>query len=190
MASELQTSSGMNAQHRKMLEQEIGLARALMGRGNLDGAFVHLERAHVLGQRHVRWHVLTHWLMLQIAIRRHQGISAAGQAARIVLGAIGSALGRVPTGNTGGSDVSMFARLPISPDLLSVMSGSEPRQLLPADTFEIDEAGAPDAEDGRRGYSDPDLRDGGSPGGSRKSSNLELPSSDVELTSLFLSLES
>ena len=33
----------------------------------------------------------------------------AGQAARIVLGAIGSAVGRVPTGNTGATSVSMFS---------------------------------------------------------------------------------
>lgn len=129
MASELQLSFGMNPRHQEMLEQEIRLARELIGRGNLDGAFVHLERAHVLGQRYVRWHVLAHWLMLRIAIRRHHGISAAGQAARIVLGAIGSALGRVPTGNTGGSDVSMFARMPISPELAGVMNGSNEREL-------------------------------------------------------------
>ena len=114
----------MNATHKKVLEQEVGLATELMERGDLDGAFLHLERVHVLGQRHVGWHVLAHWLMLKIAIRRHQGVAATGQAVRIVLGAIGSAVGRVPTGNTGGSDVSMFARMPIAPELLRVMEGS------------------------------------------------------------------
>jgi hypothetical protein len=114
----------MNVPHQEMLKQEVRLARELIGRGNLGDAFLHLERAHVLGQAHVRWHVLTHWLMFKIAIRRHQGISAAGQAARIVLGAIGSAVGRVPTGNTRGSGVSVFARMPILPELLRVMEGT------------------------------------------------------------------
>lgn len=115
----------MNAAHEKMLEDEIMVARVLMGSGNLEGACVHLERAHVLGQASVRWHVLAHWLMLKIAIRRHRGIAAIGQVVRIVLGAIGSAVGRVPTGNTGGSEVSMFARMPIAPELLNVMEGTE-----------------------------------------------------------------
>jgi hypothetical protein len=124
MAPELQVSFGMNATHEKLLKQEVRLARELIEGGNLDEALLHLERAHVLGQAHVRWHVLSHWLMFKIAIRRHQGIAAAGQAVRIVLGAIGSAVGRVPTGNTGGSDVSMFARMPIVPELLRVMEGT------------------------------------------------------------------
>ena len=115
----------MNAAHQKLLNHEVARARELLGRGNLDEATVHLERAHVLGQSSVRWHVLAHWLLLKVAIRRHQGIAALGQAVRIVLGAVGSAVGRVPTGNTGGSDVSMFARMPIAPDLLHAMDGTD-----------------------------------------------------------------
>jgi hypothetical protein len=91
-------SLDMNAAHESALRQEVRLARELMERGDFDGAFLRLERAHNLGQAHVRWHVLAHWLMLEVAIRRHQGIAALGQAVRIVLGAIGSAVGRVPTG--------------------------------------------------------------------------------------------
>jgi hypothetical protein len=116
----------MNTTHQKVLQEEVLLATELMERGNLDGAFRHLESVHVLGQTNVRWHVLAHWLMLKIAIRRGRGIAAIGQAARIVLGAIGSAVGIIPTGNTGGSDVSMFARMPIAPELLRVMEGTNP----------------------------------------------------------------
>jgi hypothetical protein len=114
----------VNTTHQKVLQKEVLLATELMERCNLDGAFRHLERVHVLGQTDVRWHVLAHWLMLKIAIRRGQSMTAIGQAFRIVLGAIGSAVGRVPTGNTGGSDVSMFARMPIAPELLRVMEGT------------------------------------------------------------------
>jgi len=124
MAPELQTSLGMNATHEQLLKQEVRLARELIEAGNLNEAQLHLERSHVLGQAHVRWHVLSHWLMLKIAIRRHQAIAAVGQAVRIVLGAIGSAVGRVPLGNPGGSDVSMFACMPIAPELLRVMQST------------------------------------------------------------------
>lgn len=102
------SGSGMNALHEEVLKQELDSARALMGHGKLDEASLHLERAHILGQAQVRWHVLSHWLMLKIAIRRRQGFAATGQVVRIVLGVIGSAVGRIPTGNTGGSGVSMF----------------------------------------------------------------------------------
>ena len=125
VAPQLQSSFGMNAAHEKVLNQEMTLARELMERGNLDGAIGHLERAHVLGQAHAGWHVLAHWLMLEIAIRRHQGTAALGQAVRIDLGAIGSAVGFVPTGNTGGSDVSMFAHMPIAPELMRVMQTTD-----------------------------------------------------------------
>ncbi len=116
----------MNALHEQTLAREIGLARGLMARGRLEGAFFHLQRAHVLGQRDVRWHVLTHWLLLALALRRRQGRAAVGQMVRIVLGAIGSAVGRVPTGNTGGSDVSLFAPMPTAPELLAIREGPSP----------------------------------------------------------------
>jgi hypothetical protein len=113
----------MNAIHKKMLEEEVGLAEDLIRLGKYDDAFLHLQSAHVLGQAYIRWHVVSHWLMLKVAVRRRQPMAAAGQLARIFLGALGSALGRVPTGNTGGSDISMFKRMPIAPELSRVMEG-------------------------------------------------------------------
>jgi hypothetical protein len=86
-----------------------------------DEAFAHLERAHVLGQACVRPHVIAHWLMLMVALRRREPLAAGGQIMRILLGALGSALGSVPTGNTGGSNVSMFRRMPIDPELARIM---------------------------------------------------------------------
>ncbi len=116
--------SGMNPLHRELLEREIARAKQLMASGHHDDAFPHLERAHVLGQAHVRWHVLCHWLMLKVAIRRGEPSAAIGQVTRIVLGALGSAVGKVPTGNTGGSNVSMFKQMSIDSDLSRAMEGA------------------------------------------------------------------
>src|SRR5207237_4222704 len=69
----------MNEAHVKALEREIALARDLMRSGKHDEAFVHLERAHVLGQEQVRPHVLAHWLMLKVAVRRHDPVAALGK---------------------------------------------------------------------------------------------------------------
>ena len=99
------------------IEREMAEAQRLYRAEQLDQAFKHLETAHVLGQRHVMPHVQTHWLMLKIGLRRRSVTEVLGQAVRIVLGALGSAIGVVPVGNTGGTNISMFQRLPIAPDI-------------------------------------------------------------------------
>jgi hypothetical protein len=116
----------MTPAHRQAFNHELAAARRLMGDRRIDQAFVHLERAHVLGQNRVSLHVLTHWHMLRVALLRRDMKAVLGQLARIVLGAIGSAVGAVPSGNTGGTDVSMFRRMPIDPELLSIMQQRMP----------------------------------------------------------------
>ena len=123
----------MNSLQRELFQHEMALARSCIRERRYDDAFAHLERAHVLGQEHVSSHVLSHWHMLRVALRRRQPNAAWGQAVRIVLGALGSAVGVVPTGNTGGTDISMFKRMPIDPQLLSIMQGGAPAVEAKAD---------------------------------------------------------
>ena len=100
---------------------EMRSVELAFARDDLDGAFTHLERAHVLGQWHVGPHVLTHLGMLRIEWRRRDLREIVGQLLRIPGGAIGSAMGRVPRGNTGGSRVSAFRKMPIPPDLRELL---------------------------------------------------------------------
>ncbi|MDP3848662.1 MAG: DUF3703 domain-containing protein [Pseudomonas sp.] len=102
---------------------EISQAQGLIAEGKLAAAFTHLERAHVLGQLEVVSHVQVHWLMFKVEVSRRRVMAAVGQLLRIVLGGLGSAVGVVPVGNTGGSDISMFKRLPIAPDLQDLAAG-------------------------------------------------------------------
>lgn len=111
----------MHAALEKRFRSEMAEAQRLLKGGSLDEAFAHLERAHVLGQRYIVPHVQTHWLMLRIGVSRRSIAEVMGQAARIVLGAFGSAIGVVPTGNTGGTNISMFRRLPIDPEIENVL---------------------------------------------------------------------
>lgn len=113
----------MNPIQKKAFEREIGLAKSFMRQRQYEDAFGHLERAHVLGQARVLPHVRSHWLMLVVAAARRDAGGVVGQAVRIVLGTLGSAIGKVPTGNTGGTNVSMFERMPIAPDLSAIMEG-------------------------------------------------------------------
>lgn len=114
----------MNPRQRHAFDREVFLAKNLMAAGDLERAFGHLERAHVIGQKFVGAHSKTHWLMLRLERRRRRGGAVVGQLVRLVLGAIGSAVGVVPTGNTGGTDISMFKRLPIAPELREIIDGS------------------------------------------------------------------
>ena len=114
----------MNSKRREAFEREIALGRQLIAAEDLGRAFQHLERAHVIGQTFVDAHARAHWLMFILEIRRRRVGAAFGQAVRIVLGAIGSAVGIVPVGNTGGTDISMFKRLPIPPELQEIIDGS------------------------------------------------------------------
>jgi hypothetical protein len=102
---------------RPFVDHELREAELLRARGSVDDAFVHLERAHVLAQASTREHVRTHVHMLRWAIRCRKPREALGQFVRIVGAATKTSLGWVPEGNTGGSNVSPFKRLPIAADL-------------------------------------------------------------------------
>lgn len=104
-------------------EDEMTAAWACYRDNRLDAAFRRAEQAHVIGQRYVLPHVRSHWLMLKIGVARRSQTEVWGQAIRIVLGALGSAVNIVPVGNTGGTDVSMFKRLPIAPDIARIIDG-------------------------------------------------------------------
>lgn len=104
-------------QRRQAFAAEMAAAIRLYGDGLFAQAFRRLETAHVLGQQQVIPHVLTHYWMLKIGVKRRSVPEVWGQLVRIVLGALGSAVGIVPTGNTGGTNIGMFRRLPIAPAL-------------------------------------------------------------------------
>lgn len=113
----------MNSVQSVAFDTEIALAKELIAAGELEASFPHLERAHVIGQALVVPHVIAHWLMLRVEFRRRRTMAAVGQVTRIVLGMLGSAVGVVPVGNTGGTDVCMFKRMAVPPDLQTIIDG-------------------------------------------------------------------
>jgi hypothetical protein len=117
----------MNPVRSAAFDNEIALAKELIAIGELEASFPHLERAHVIGQAFVVPHVTWHWLMLRVELRSRRVMAALGQAVRIVLGMLGSAVGVVPVGNTGGTDISMFKRMPIEPELQNIIDGVQPK---------------------------------------------------------------
>jgi hypothetical protein len=112
---------------------ELTAANAAEVRRQVTQAFVHLERAHVLGQCSTVQHVRVHANMLAWALRQRQWGECAGQLLRLVGALTKTPFGLVPTGNTGGANVSPFRRMPIPEDLQRVIDEARSRSGRPGD---------------------------------------------------------
>ena len=107
---------------RPHVEAELEAYESACIAGDFNTAFVHLERAHILGQASTRLHVRVHLAMLRLALRQRQTGAAWGQLFRLIGAALFTAIGLVPNGNTGGSNVSAFKPMEISADLQRLIS--------------------------------------------------------------------
>jgi hypothetical protein len=101
---------------RPHVDAELRAARA-----HPEREFAHLERAHVLGQAATREHVRVHWRMLAWAWRHRDVREMFGQSFRLIGATIGTFVGLVPTGNTGGANVGAFRRMAIDPELAAII---------------------------------------------------------------------
>ncbi len=100
---------------------ELALAREAERAGTDRDGFIHLERAHVLGQASTAHHVRVHWRMLCWGLRHRQPREVAGQIVRLVGAATKTVIGLLPEGNTGGANVSAVKPMPVPPDLQALL---------------------------------------------------------------------
>lgn len=84
--------------------------------------FSHLENAHVLGQASTFLHTKVHILMLLWAVRQLNIKEGLGQVMRIVGAVTKAAIGFNPFGNEGGTNVSPFKVLPVTPKLVTILA--------------------------------------------------------------------
>lgn len=106
---------------RQALNTELAQARAAQSSGDFAAAFAHLERAHVLSQRHALAHAGVHLRMLGWGLAAGQPGEVLGQLPRILAALLFSRIW-VPSGNTGGSRVSAFQPMPIPADLAQILA--------------------------------------------------------------------
>ncbi|HMM78841.1 MAG TPA: DUF3703 domain-containing protein [Pyrinomonadaceae bacterium] len=104
------------------IRNELVLAESLENSGDLNLAFHHLERAHVLGQASTYEHTRIHWRMFKIAIKQSSLSEVWGQIIRIIGALTKTPLGIYPKGNTGGSDVWFFKTMSIPEDLRRIIA--------------------------------------------------------------------
>lgn len=108
------------AKLRPYFDQEIAAYETAFHNGDLQTAWHHLERAHVIGQAFVYEHSFAHWKMLQFGIAIKDTKEIIGQIPRLLVGGVKSFVGKIPTGNTGGADIHPLKPLPISPEIKSI----------------------------------------------------------------------
>lgn len=107
---------------RPFVQKELDAAAAGTLGGDFSASFQNLERAHVLSQVSTREHVRVHWHMLVWAAERQSPREIVGQILRIMGAATKTPIGLIPTGNTGGSNVSPFKRMHIPEDLADILA--------------------------------------------------------------------
>lgn len=107
---------------RTAYESALGVAHEAERLGRLDDAFAALERAHILGQRFLVPHIVTHLGMLRIGWKRRDVREIAGQVLRLAATLPGYLIGWVPKGNTGGANVSALKPAPLPEDLTPLLA--------------------------------------------------------------------
>lgn len=101
--------------------QELENFRNEMTRGNLQVAWRHLERAHILGQSWPREHSHVHWIMLKFGFQIKDTREIVGQIPRLLVGGVKSFVGTIPVGNTGGANVPPLQPMEIPADLEALL---------------------------------------------------------------------
>jgi hypothetical protein len=103
------------------LNKELQHSKGFFAKRELQLAWRHLERAHILGQSSPYQHSRVHWLMLMFAFRIKNTREILGQIPRLLFGGVKSFVGTIPIGNTGGANVPPLRPMEIPEDLKQVL---------------------------------------------------------------------
>ena len=111
----------MGPKLRNAFNSELQQAIEYYNQEQLEKAFSHLERAHILGQSFVIPHTRSHWWMLKVGFKRSDVKEVAGQINRMMASVLFSRIW-VPLGNTGGANVNPVKPMDIPEDLQKILN--------------------------------------------------------------------
>lgn len=97
--------------------RELVLYHQSFKKGRLQQAWIHLERAHIIGQSFPFEHSYAHWLMLKFGFAIKDPKEILGQLPRLLVGGVKSFVGKIPLGNTGGANVPPLRSMPLPADI-------------------------------------------------------------------------
>ncbi|WP_394420651.1 DUF3703 domain-containing protein [Tenacibaculum mesophilum] len=103
-------------QRKQEFYKQLTLAKKALKSKSFHVSFYHLENAHVLGQKHVYRHSISHYYMLVYGIKTNSSKEIIGQLFRIIASILFTLIW-VPTGNTGGSNISAIKPIPVRKEL-------------------------------------------------------------------------
>lgn len=106
---------------RLIIDENIAQSKNLFKLNDLQNSWHYLERAHVLGQSFAVEHCMVHWHMLKRAIINKDKLETKGQVLRLLVGGFLSLIGKIPIGNTGGSNIPATKSLHVPNDLQIIL---------------------------------------------------------------------
>ncbi len=113
-------NSSMPSALQPYFEGELRSYSASLQANDLQQAWRHLEKAHVIGQAYPFQHTYVHWKMLQFGIKIKSLNEIIGQVPRLLIGGVKSFVGKIPVGNTGGANIPPLKTLPIEKEIIEV----------------------------------------------------------------------
>lgn len=102
-------------------QKELTAAEKAFAEKDYPQSWLHLERAHILGQPYPYHHTLVHWRMLLFGISMKNSKEIIGQIPRLLVGGVKSFVGNIPVGNTGGANVPPLQPMEIPEELKSII---------------------------------------------------------------------
>ena len=102
-------------------QKELELVKENLQQENLQNAWHHLERAHIIAQKYPYEHTFVHWKMLQFGIKIKSSKEVIGQIPRLLVGGVKSFVGHIPLGNTGGANVPPLKTMEIPEDIQEIL---------------------------------------------------------------------
>lgn len=108
-------------QRKQEFYNQLILAKKALKSNHFRVSFYHLENAHILGQKHVYRHTLSHYWMLIYGIKTNSIKEVIGQFFRIIASILFTIIW-VPVGNTGGSNISAIKPITVRKELQKYFS--------------------------------------------------------------------
>jgi hypothetical protein len=95
---------------------QLKIGRKALKDKEFKTSFYHLENAHILGQKHLIRHTISHYWMLIFGIKTKNLKEIIGQVFRILASLLFTLIW-VPKGNTGGTNISPIKQIAIRKEL-------------------------------------------------------------------------
>jgi hypothetical protein len=105
-------------------QKELEIVKENLKKDNLQNAWYHLERAHIIAQKYPYEHTFVHWKMLQFGIKIKSTKEILGQIPRLLVGGVKSFVGHIPEGNTGGANVPPLKSMEIPKDIKDILNAN------------------------------------------------------------------